>query len=106
MTGDPSICIDECDFDVVELYLPAVNRGLIDAENVVVVIERADGEQVDVKNIPVLTDGSGTIIGPIRLSLAQWGPSELFASIDWPDNIDECREDNNVRALGVWPCSE
>jgi len=106
MSGEPSICTDECDIDAVEVYLPVLNRGLIEASDVVIVIERTDGDQVDVKNVPVIADGAGAIVGPIRLNQSQWGTSELFASVDWPETIDECREDNNIRALGTWPCSE
>ena len=85
-------------------YIPVANQGLILAEEVVVVLEREDGTQIDVKSIPVVGAGVGWNLGPIHLEKNQWGDGRLFAFVDWPDNVDECIEDNNVLDLGEWPC--
>ena len=98
------ICTETCDRDQVSLYLPIVNRGIIEAQDVVVVLERTDGTQVDVKNIPSVMDGDGIMLGPVVLTRAQWGDEALIAVVDWPDNINECREVNNIQNLGHWPC--
>ena len=74
------------------------------AEEVIVVLEREDGTQIDVKSIPVIGAGTGWNLGPIEIAKNQWGGSNLFAFVDWPDNVDECIEDNNVLNLGTWPC--
>ncbi len=99
------ICTVTCDADEVTVYLPIVNRGLIEATNVVVVIERSDGTQIDVKNVGTVADGDGMILGPIVITASQWGSERLFSILDWPDNIDECLEENNIQDLGVWPCA-
>ena len=98
------ICLDACALDEVDAYIPIVNEGLILAEEVVVVMEREDGTQVDVKSIPLVEAGTGSNLGPITLTSAQWGEGLLYAFIDWPDNVDECIEDNNVLNMGPWPC--
>jgi len=98
------MCLDLCASDEVTAFIPVANQGLILAEDVVVVLEREDGTQIDVKNIPILGAGVGWNLGPIQLTQAQWGDARLFAFVDWPDNVDECIEDNNVLDLGTWPC--
>lgn len=100
----PDICTATCDLDEVTVYLPVVNHGIIEARDVVVAFERGDGTQVDVKNIPSILDGTGVQLGPIRISLDEWGDGPLFAIVDWPEDIAECREDNNRHNLGRWPC--
>ncbi len=100
----PDICTQACSLDWVELYLPVVNHGISRAPDVVVMFERPDGTQVDVKNIPFIDDGSGVVLGPIQISRDEWGDDRLIAVVDWPDAISECIEENNAISLGRWPC--
>ena len=100
----PDICTATCDLDEVTVYLPVVNHGIIEARDVVVAFERGDGTQVDVKNIPSIFDGAGVQLGPIYISLEEWGDGPLFAVVDWPEDIEECREENNRLNMGLWPC--
>lgn len=102
----PDICSDMCDIGVVDLYLPVVNHGISAATDVVVMFERTDGTQVDVRNIPVISDGEGFMLGPVRLTQAEWGSERLHAFVDWPDAVHECIESNNSLTLGFWPCGE
>ena len=97
-------CLDTCMDDAIVAFIPVANQGLILAEDVVVVLQREDGTQIDVKSIPVVGAGVGWNLGPINLEKSQWGDGRLFAFVDWPDNVDECIEDNNVLDLGEWPC--
>jgi len=99
------ICTDTCDLEEITIYIPIVNRGILEARDVVIVLERTDGTQVDVKNIPTIMDGTGVMLGPIVLTRDQWGDEGLMAVVDWPENVDECREGNNRRDLGSWPCA-
>ena len=100
----PEICLDVCEAGEVTAFLPVINSGLIRAEDVIVVLERSDGTQIDVKSIPVVGDGVGWILGPLHIYRDQWGEEDLLAFVDWPDNVDECNETNNVINMGMWPC--
>lgn len=100
----PDICTAMCETDEVEVYLPVANHGISPAENVVVVFQRDDGTQIDVKNVDVIPHGTGTLLGPIAILRSQWGEEGLTAAIDWPDDVRECDETNNSIDLGVWPC--
>jgi hypothetical protein len=101
---DPEFCTVECSGGDVFLYLPVVNQGIGPAENVAVAFERPDGTQVSFENISHVPDGTGRTLGPIRFTREQWGEGRLTAIVDGPDNIAECREENNRQNLGDWPC--
>lgn len=101
---DPEFCTVECSEGDVFLYLPVINQGIGPAENVAVAFERPDGTQVSFENISNVPDGTGRTLGPIRFTREQWGEGRLTAIVDGPDNIAECREENNRRNLGDWPC--
>ena len=58
--------------DEVVAFIPVANQGLILAEEVIVVLEREDGTQIDVKSIPIIGAGTGWNLGPIKLEKSQW----------------------------------
>ncbi len=100
----PDICTATCEIDRVTVYLPVANHGISHALNVVVVLERDDGTQIDVKTMPVVPHGGGVVLGPVDVNLDQWGTEGLNAIVDWPDDVSECNEANNTLRLGPWPC--
>jgi len=103
-SGPPEICLDACDSDLVTLSLPVTNEGLIDAQSVGIRIWTEDNISLVVQNLLLVPSGSGTAAGPFEIRQEEWGSGNLYLTVDSPEVIDECYEDNNVRNLGTWPC--
>ncbi len=103
-TQEPDICTETCWAGTVQLYLPVTNQGLIEATSVVVTIDREDGTRIFVDEFGPVLSADGWNLGPITLSDEDWGDGNLTVFVDWPEDVDECREGNNRRNLGPWPC--
>jgi hypothetical protein len=101
---EPEVCTETCWDGRVQLYVPVVNRGLIDAGNFDLVLFGSG--MVDQLTSPVLLSGEARVIGPFALTETQWAEGSFIARADPDDRVDECDESNNTWDLGPWPCAE
>jgi len=103
------VCLDECEADTVDIYVPVDNGGLMTGESVLVgFVQNYMGVQ-EVKwtdSASAVPTGEGLVLGPFSIASDDWGMGTLQVVIDVDEALEECNEDNNTIDLGVWPCSE
>jgi hypothetical protein len=106
--GEASFCLDECrSDDHALLWLPVENRGLVDAGGFMVRVYQTGGHKeimVHSETVMGLATGETTILGPITIDRATWGPGNLTVRLDEPDAVAECDHQVNERDLGTFPC--
>ncbi|MES2640953.1 MAG: FG-GAP-like repeat-containing protein [Myxococcota bacterium] len=106
--GPPQTCLSDCvsdeDDGTVVLYLPVTNRGLVAGVDFDVTFTRSDGVPVLVETVASLDSGASLLLGPLRFNRVEWGGGVLLATVDSAGTVGECDEDDNVAALGMWPC--
>ena len=103
---DADVCATECNDKRIEVYVPIINEGLLDAANVEI------GFYKDGGGVPVLSKtysahyiagGTATVVGPILFDKTEWGTGDLIAIVDHLEVAEECDETDNEVNLGAWP---
>jgi hypothetical protein len=95
LPGEPEVCTLTCIDDVVSIWVPIENRGLVSALDVWVDVA---GQPIEVGDV-----GSGEVVwvGPVEVEQDAWEGGSI--EVDPLDALQECREENE-RPLGDWPC--
>ena len=110
--GDPTVCTDECWADIVVTHLAIENLGTSDTfAPISVSVFAVDGAHetlVDTQVLKTIPKGTGTWIGPLVLSRADFGTDGLIIRVDDDGSggsaVHECDETNNTWQWARFPC--
>jgi hypothetical protein len=99
--GDPWACTDECDADVVHVWLPVENRGSAASGPVTVTVSTATGASVAELELAEVPAGSAVWAGPVALGSADFADGGLVLDVA---GAAECDLDDNARGWASFPC--
>ncbi|MDP6934112.1 MAG: FG-GAP-like repeat-containing protein, partial [Myxococcota bacterium] len=103
--GEADYCLDDCDEGSVLVYLAVENGGLLESSGFEVSLYPSGGsDPVASESVTGLGSGESIIVGPFTLDAAAWGSGRLVATVDEPQAVEECDEEDNERLLATWPC--
>jgi hypothetical protein len=104
--AEPEFCLDDCELDRVQIFIPVENTGLIAAEDYTLAAWRTGESEAPVltEQIVSTTDGEAGWHGVFTVDRATWGAGSLVIGVDTAGTIDECDETNNELDAGAWPC--
>ncbi len=100
--GEAELCYAACTSPAVEVWVPAGNAGLADAESYTLLFSREDGAEVRTVT-GALVSGEGAVLGPYSFTEDEWGDGALLVTISAGEDPGECDETDNSVDLGDWP---